>query len=990
MKIQIKEAAKYSFYQDRLSQDEFNKIVQIYPKYDKWLLNNSSTIFNFNSDKLDFLKDILSKYEKMNTKKSFLLPEEKEIMKLSLDNVVDIVKNKWDEFKAKEEDSKNNGSKDIEIIYEDSNWFIFHPLTVKASQFWGRDVETKKPLWCTANSGTAKKNFFYDYCGENLELGKLTILIYKPNPKIKFQFFEGEAELEFKNSKNEELSEEDKAFFKDNLNENIKELFSKGIQIKMRSNWIWGDMINGEYKSWYDNGQICEHCFYKDRYLDGEHKVWYDNGQIYTHSFYKDGDLDGEYKVWYDNRQIKKHCFYKDGKLDGEYKLWYDNEQIKEHCFYKYGKLDGENKVWYDNGQISEHSFYKDGNLDGEYKSWYYNGQIDIHCFYKYGKLDGENKVWYDNGQISEHSFYKDGNLDGEYKSWYDNEQIDIHCFYKYGKLDGEYKVWYDNRQIKKHSFYKDGKLDGEYKSWYYNGQICEHSFYKDGKTIKNFLERTYKYSIRLKEDYPQGLLQVIKSESFKNWFGDWEKYPNIASKVVDEKGYPRVVYHGTQRPDRIGLHFKAKRAIAGPMQYFTSNPSVASNYSTGKTDNSISEEELNYENWFLYKPKGARTKKNISQSWHYLSYEEKQRIAKVAPYITKNEEDNIFISEEGLRSLDTFNYALKNNGGNYLAVLVDIWLTAGTLFDDEEKFLKVLNLVGLKNIEFNNPHLGSPAVYATYLSIRNPLYSNNIPLRVKKALKEASKGRRSIVYKGDTPWEKKYVNSKEWIAQLESNYPYIWTVIPDWATQVLQHLGYDGIIDVNDSYNSEKDDSVKDIVYVPFRENQIKSVWNKGTWDFSKKNINENFLDMVKDFSIFINPSTRELSKDVPDGARGYLDTKGNLYVEGLDANKNWGMSQIIHQNFLTYLYKSDKITKSLKGKLKELVDSGNFSDDNFLEDCLEYGLCVVREGKSNVFAIAESYDWNVVMEEEEIQESINTLFSIAKEKNILLEFVI
>lgn len=37
-----------------------------------------------------------------------------------------------------------------------------------------------------------------------------------------------------------------------------------------------------------------------------------------------------------------------------------------------------------------------------------------------------------------------------------------------------------------------------------------------------------------------------VRTEAFKNWFGDWEKDPQNASKVVDENGEPRVVYHGT------------------------------------------------------------------------------------------------------------------------------------------------------------------------------------------------------------------------------------------------------------------------------------------------------------------------------------------------------------------------------------------------------------------------------------------------------------
>ena len=38
-----------------------------------------------------------------------------------------------------------------------------------------------------------------------------------------------------------------------------------------------------------------------------------------------------------------------------------------------------------------------------------------------------------------------------------------------------------------------------------------------------------------------------IRTENFKNWFGDWQKEPKSASKVVDENGEPLVVYHGTQ-----------------------------------------------------------------------------------------------------------------------------------------------------------------------------------------------------------------------------------------------------------------------------------------------------------------------------------------------------------------------------------------------------------------------------------------------------------
>lgn len=39
---------------------------------------------------------------------------------------------------------------------------------------------------------------------------------------------------------------------------------------------------------------------------------------------------------------------------------------------------------------------------------------------------------------------------------------------------------------------------------------------------------------------------KIVRTPSFKKWFGEWETDPKNASKVVDENGEPLVVYHGT------------------------------------------------------------------------------------------------------------------------------------------------------------------------------------------------------------------------------------------------------------------------------------------------------------------------------------------------------------------------------------------------------------------------------------------------------------
>jgi hypothetical protein len=45
---------------------------------------------------------------------------------------------------------------------------------------------------------------------------------------------------------------------------------------------------------------------------------------------------------------------------------------------------------------------------------------------------------------------------------------------------------------------------------------------------------------------------ELVRSKAFKNWFGDWEKTPFKASKIVDENGEPLVVYHGSNNKFNI------------------------------------------------------------------------------------------------------------------------------------------------------------------------------------------------------------------------------------------------------------------------------------------------------------------------------------------------------------------------------------------------------------------------------------------------------
>ena len=59
-------------------------------------------------------------------------------------------------------------------------------------------------------------------------------------------------------------------------------------------------------------------------------------------------------------------------------------------------------------------------------------------------------------------------------------------------------------------------------------------------KMTSNPIIRSFDEKVNMK------IVDDTQSQQFKRWFGDWQNHPEEASKVVNEDGTPKVVYHGT------------------------------------------------------------------------------------------------------------------------------------------------------------------------------------------------------------------------------------------------------------------------------------------------------------------------------------------------------------------------------------------------------------------------------------------------------------
>ena len=79
---------------------------------------------------------------------------------------------------------------------------------------------------------------------------------------------------------------------------------------------------------------------------------------------------------------------------------------------------------------------------------------------------------------------------------------------------------------------------------------------------------------------------KLVRTDTFKKWFGDWEKYPEQASKIVDENGEPLVVWHISDskftifREDKIAVRTDRLQGGLGSGMYFANRQDILDNFS--------------------------------------------------------------------------------------------------------------------------------------------------------------------------------------------------------------------------------------------------------------------------------------------------------------------------------------------------------------------------------------------------------------------------
>ena len=381
------------------------------------------------------------------------------------------------------------------------------------------------------------------------------------------------------------------------------------------------------------------------------------------------------------------------------------------------------------------------------------------------------------------------------------------------------------------------------------NGDIQKAAKSKDVKTAVKAMEENFakayilESSSALDQVGGQGKASVKKNrdQEYQRAIdsGDVEKQQRMVDQAAKDAGYNVHAYHGTARGDRVGTVFMPERATSGPMAFFTDNREIAENYAKDKKDTSLAYDERydSYEKQFRATKNGKD--ESLIDLWKKLPSSAKASIMKKAGHVTFDydaDDGSVIFDENNTDGLGNFTWAAREAKGNYIQALVEEWLNSGNLYNEEGKFLQVLEMAGVNEAlrkagysapVYFNPDETHEKVYDTYLKINHPFntsenYNQGFIDGLKEWWQHQDQEKYNKENQGADFWDKNRWTFDGWVEKaqedIERGQALAWTSIPDFVTDYLKDQGYDGIQD-----RGGKQGGDQHTVWIPFSGEQVK-----------------------------------------------------------------------------------------------------------------------------------------------------------------------
>ena len=273
---------------------------------------------------------------------------------------------------------------------------------------------------------------------------------------------------------------------------------------------------------------------------EGEWKTWYANGQLKTYYTYIKDQIEGIY-TYYDSigTTIKTET-YKKSILEGITSDFNENSTLRMTTNYKKGLKEGLQKEFIEGVVLIEQRTFKKDSLDGEWTSWHDNGTKKVVRVYKNGEPRG-NWLFYDEkGAWMREQQYKKGLADGIW-SFYDRDGFKVFHYYTLGELVAEYtEAKWPNGQIKEDppTFNKEGQLHGTRIGYWANGSTRYTMDYKKGKKDGDEIRYDSTGVLIFEVRYDKGIRNGMEKEYYGN--GNPKRLARYKDNILDgmEKEY--------------------------------------------------------------------------------------------------------------------------------------------------------------------------------------------------------------------------------------------------------------------------------------------------------------------------------------------------------------------------------------------------------------------------------------------------------------------
>ncbi len=293
----------------------------------------------------------------------------------------------------------------------------------------------------------------------------------------------------------------------------------------------------GEWKEFYQNGNIKTEKTFRDDQLHGYYKEYDNRGKLILTMLYENGsivksrveeepdieitnryDQDGKliYSGPYRNSipvgihrefgsdgKVKNAFIYNDnglllsegvvdeaGNRNGSWKDLYANGKVLAEGQFRDNRRTGLWKFYNITGRVEQTGNYNNGRPDGLWKWYYETGELLREEEYFQGQRDGLFTEYSIDGGIIAEGQYTDGEKNGDWK--YDRGDFKEEGKYIIGLKDGQWKAYYPDDKLKFKGSYVQGNPDGLQSFYYESGKVREEQYFKMGireKTLKKFDE---------------------------------------------------------------------------------------------------------------------------------------------------------------------------------------------------------------------------------------------------------------------------------------------------------------------------------------------------------------------------------------------------------------------------------------------------------------------------------------------------------------------